>query len=148
MSLGAELQPHPVAALEKEGRNLRYAWNWVRSTDPNGYLEMLGSRTATSAETRWYFANHPSSAIVTKMQSKLSGRPIRRGALETFAGEQELILSGRQDGLLSALRMALSNASLLIGLRRNWTAPAERAERSSSSEAWALRKMIGTGFPF
>jgi len=101
------LQPHPVAALEKEGRNLRYAWNWVRNTDPNGYLEMLGSRTATSAETRWYFANHPSSAIVTKMQSKLSGRPIRRGALETFAGEQELILSGRQDGLLSALRMAL-----------------------------------------
>ena len=45
---------------------------------------------------------------------------------------------------LSASRMALSNASLLIGLRRNRTAPAPRAERSSCSEAWALRKIIGT----
>ena len=42
---------------------LRYARDWVRRTDPNGYLEMPGSRTATSAETRWYFANHASSAV-------------------------------------------------------------------------------------
>jgi hypothetical protein len=38
---------------------LQYAWDWVRTTDPNGYLEMPGSRTATSRETRWYFANDP-----------------------------------------------------------------------------------------
>jgi len=44
---------------------LQYAWNWVRKTDPNGYLEMPGSRTATSPDTRWYFANHPSPAVPT-----------------------------------------------------------------------------------
>ena len=44
---------------------LRYAWDWVRRTDPNGYLEMPGSRTATSADTRWYFANHASLAVPT-----------------------------------------------------------------------------------
>jgi hypothetical protein len=42
---------------------LRYAWDWVRKTDPNGYLEMPGSRTATSPDTRWYFANHASPAV-------------------------------------------------------------------------------------
>jgi hypothetical protein len=42
---------------------LQYAWDWVRKTDPNGYLEMPGSRTATSPETRWYFANNPSPAV-------------------------------------------------------------------------------------
>jgi hypothetical protein len=44
---------------------LQYAWDWVRKTDPNGYLEMPGSRTATSPETRWYFANNPSPAVPT-----------------------------------------------------------------------------------
>ena len=42
---------------------LQYAWDWVRKTDPNGYLQMPGSRTATSSETRWYFANDPSPAV-------------------------------------------------------------------------------------
>jgi hypothetical protein len=44
---------------------LRYAWDWVRKTDPNGYLEMPGSRTAVSPDTRWYFANDPSPAVPT-----------------------------------------------------------------------------------
>src|SRR5580704_9467692 len=44
---------------------LLYAWDWVRNTDPNGYLEMPGSRTATSPDTRWYFANNPSTAVPT-----------------------------------------------------------------------------------
>ena len=44
---------------------LQYAWYWVRKTDPNGYLEMPGSRTATSPETRWYIANNPSPAVPT-----------------------------------------------------------------------------------
>ena len=44
---------------------LRYAWNWVRTTDPNGFLEMPGSRTVTSPlnHRRWYFANNPSAAV-------------------------------------------------------------------------------------
>jgi len=44
---------------------LRYAWDWVRQTDPNGFLEMPGSRTAQSPDTRWYFANHPSATVPT-----------------------------------------------------------------------------------
>ncbi|HEX3857878.1 MAG TPA: hypothetical protein VHY30_11355, partial [Verrucomicrobiae bacterium] len=39
---------------------LHYAWNWVRNTDTNGWLEMPGSRTAVSPDTKWYFANNPS----------------------------------------------------------------------------------------
>jgi hypothetical protein len=44
---------------------LRYAWNWVRKTDPNGYLEMPGSRTMSSPLDHhpWYYANLPSSAV-------------------------------------------------------------------------------------
>jgi hypothetical protein len=59
---------------------LLYAWNWVRTTDPNGYLEMPGSRgitnghlatlgdgTASSSSgarpRRWYHANNPSAAV-------------------------------------------------------------------------------------
>jgi hypothetical protein len=44
---------------------LRYAWNWVRKTDPNGYLQMPGSRTETSPldRRRWYYANAPSAAV-------------------------------------------------------------------------------------
>jgi hypothetical protein len=44
---------------------LQYAWDWVRKTDPNGWLEMPGSRTAASPDTRWYFANNPSPAVPT-----------------------------------------------------------------------------------
>jgi hypothetical protein len=32
---------------------LQYAWDWVRKTDPNGFLEMPGSRTASSRDIRW-----------------------------------------------------------------------------------------------
>ena len=44
---------------------LRYAWNWVRQTDPNGYLEMPGSRTMTSPldHRHWYYANTASPAV-------------------------------------------------------------------------------------
>ncbi len=43
---------------------LRYAWDWVRKTDPNGHLEMPGSRTLRSPgdSKRWYYANNPSAA--------------------------------------------------------------------------------------
>ena len=44
---------------------LRYAWDWVKKTDPDGYLEMPGSRTETSPLNyrRWYSANRPSAAV-------------------------------------------------------------------------------------
>jgi hypothetical protein len=46
-------------------RWLRYAWKWVRQTDPNGYLEMPGSRTMRSPldHRPWYYANLPSAAV-------------------------------------------------------------------------------------
>ena len=44
---------------------LRYAWDWVRKTDPNGHMQMPGSRTVRSPldNRRWYFANTPSPAV-------------------------------------------------------------------------------------
>jgi len=47
------------------GEWLHYAWDWVRRTDPNGFLEMPGSRTMSSPldHKRWYYANNPSAAV-------------------------------------------------------------------------------------
>ncbi len=44
---------------------LQYAWDWLRRTDPNGHLEMPGSRTMRSPldNQRWYSANAPSTAV-------------------------------------------------------------------------------------
>ncbi|SPE55679.1 conserved exported hypothetical protein [Verrucomicrobia bacterium] len=44
---------------------LRYAWDWLRLNDPNGHLEMPGSRTLRSPldKLRWYYANNPSQAV-------------------------------------------------------------------------------------
>ncbi len=44
---------------------LRYSWQWVKKTDPDGYLEMPGGRTETSPlnRRRWYSANRPSAAV-------------------------------------------------------------------------------------
>jgi hypothetical protein len=44
---------------------LKYAWDWVRQTDPDGHLQMPGSRTMASPldGKRWYFANAPSPAV-------------------------------------------------------------------------------------
>jgi len=51
---------------------LRYAWHWVRTIDPNGYLEMPGSRQITkgrgaaqyySGRRPWYRANNPGAAV-------------------------------------------------------------------------------------
>ena len=45
-------------------RWLRYGYDWVRKTDPNGHFEMPGSRTMRSPldGKRWYYANKPSPA--------------------------------------------------------------------------------------
>ena len=44
---------------------LRYAWDWVQRTDPNGRLQMPGSRTVRSPldQMRWYYANNPSPSV-------------------------------------------------------------------------------------
>jgi hypothetical protein len=55
---------------------LQYAWNWVRTTDTNGYLEMPGSRTATSPETRWYFANNASVAVTNGLGEEAAIRAV------------------------------------------------------------------------
>ncbi|MBN1341098.1 MAG: hypothetical protein JXQ73_00355 [Phycisphaerae bacterium] len=51
-------------------RWLAYAWQWVRRHDPNGFLQMPGSRCLASPAiggdgkpTSWYFANRPSNAV-------------------------------------------------------------------------------------
>jgi hypothetical protein len=55
------------ALLPETERNdwLRYAWKWVAETDPNGHLEMPGSRImtpGTAGGARWYWANTRSEA--------------------------------------------------------------------------------------
>ena len=55
------------AHQSEEDRNswLRYAWDWVRKHDPNGYLQMPAMRVLIDpvGERRWYFANTPSEAF-------------------------------------------------------------------------------------
>ena len=43
---------------------LRYAWRWMREHDPDGWLQMPGSRTlhAPVGDQRWYWANTRSAA--------------------------------------------------------------------------------------
>jgi hypothetical protein len=50
---------------EYRGQWLQYAWDWVRRTDRNGFLQMPGSRTLRSPldDKHWYYANRPSSAV-------------------------------------------------------------------------------------
>ena len=57
---------------------LRYAWNWVRKTDPDGFLEMPGSRTETSPlnHRRWYSANRPSAAVPDGLNDEKTIRAI------------------------------------------------------------------------
>ena len=50
------------ALLPEAERNdwLRYAWKWVKETDPDGHLQMPGSRVMTPGKPdapRWYWAN-------------------------------------------------------------------------------------------
>ena len=55
------------ALMPEKERNdwLRYAWKWVNDTDPNGHLQMPGSRVMTPGTPdgpRWYWANTRSDA--------------------------------------------------------------------------------------
>lgn len=55
------------AHQSEEYRNqwLCYAWNWIRKHDPNGYLQMPGSRVlaAPVGQVHWYWANTESTAV-------------------------------------------------------------------------------------
>ncbi len=44
---------------------LKYAWDWIRKTDPNGYLQMPGARTLANPVNgkNWYWANIPSPKV-------------------------------------------------------------------------------------
>lgn len=46
---------------------LRVAWDWIRETDPNGYLQMPGSRTLADPVDgkNWYWANTRSGSVPT-----------------------------------------------------------------------------------
>ena len=51
---------------EKERNEwLRYAWQWVREHDPEGYVQMPGARCLAGAPDgkRWYNVNQPSAAL-------------------------------------------------------------------------------------
>ena len=50
-------------APEVSRQVVAYAWDWLQETDPNAHLQMPGSGTATSSDTRWYFANNKSDAV-------------------------------------------------------------------------------------
>jgi hypothetical protein len=60
---------------------LRYAWNWVKKNDSDGYLEMPGSRTETSFlnHRRWYSANRPSEAVPDGLDDEDAIRAIWKG---------------------------------------------------------------------
>ncbi|MHC4742126.1 MAG: hypothetical protein ACYS8Z_09455 [Planctomycetota bacterium] len=51
----------------KQYRNywLQYAWQWIRRTDSNGFLQMPGSRTLADPVNgiNWYWANTPSQKV-------------------------------------------------------------------------------------
>ena len=57
---------------------LRYAWDWVRKTDPAGHLQMPGSRTMRSPldGKRWYFANAPSPSVPDGLNDEVAIRAI------------------------------------------------------------------------
>ncbi len=57
---------------------LRYSWQWVREHDPNGYVEMPGSRTlAAPVEGKdWYWASDPSPACPTGFADEATIRDI------------------------------------------------------------------------
>jgi hypothetical protein len=70
------------SALPEAQRNdwLRYAWTWLRDNDPNGHLEMPGSRLLSPARggggPRWYWANTRSDACPTGSNTELTIKEI------------------------------------------------------------------------
>jgi hypothetical protein len=65
-------------SAEYRGKWLRYAWDWVRATDPAGHLQMPGSRTLRSPldGKRWYYANGRSPAVPDGLGDEVAIRAI------------------------------------------------------------------------
>lgn len=63
---------------EYRAKWLRYAWDWLKQTDPNGHLQMPGGRTETSPldHRRWYYANAPSPAVPDGLDDEAAIREI------------------------------------------------------------------------
>ncbi len=70
---------------------LQYAWDWVRKTDPNGYLQMPGSRTLRSPldNRHWYYANLPSPAVPEGMGDELAIRAVWSADEARSAGRKQ-----------------------------------------------------------
>lgn len=69
------------ALLPENERNdwLRYAWKWVKENDPDGHLEMPGSRVLTPGTPdgpRWYWANTRSDACPNGFNTESTIREI------------------------------------------------------------------------
>ena len=66
---------------------LAYAWDWVRRTDTNGFLQMPGSRTLSSPldKKRWYYANNPSPAVPEGFGDEAAIRAVWEGAAKPAA---------------------------------------------------------------
>ena len=64
---------------------LRYARDWVGRTDPNGHLQMPGSRTLASPldRKRWYYANLASPAVPEGLGDEAAIRAIWTADLAT-----------------------------------------------------------------
>jgi len=60
---------------------LRYAWQWIREHDREGYLEMPGIRclTGTSNGKRWYYVNQPNAATPDGFRQEETIRAIWAG---------------------------------------------------------------------
>lgn len=57
---------------------LKYAWNWIRKTDPNGCLQMPGSRTLANPVNGkiWYWANTPSKKVPNGFNQEITIKQI------------------------------------------------------------------------
>jgi hypothetical protein len=72
---------------EYRARWLQYAWDWAQTTDANGWLEMPGSRTARSPDTRWYYANNPSPAVPDGLGDEAAIRAVWAADAAKAAGQ-------------------------------------------------------------
>lgn len=90
------------ALLPETDRNawLRYAWQWLKDTDPDGHLEMPGSRVLRPGSPdgpRWYWANVRSDACPNGFNTEATikalwgtdaGHALAAGSYVPFSGEK------------------------------------------------------------
>ncbi|HZE85456.1 MAG TPA: hypothetical protein VE035_14170, partial [Puia sp.] len=108
---------------------LRYAQDWVQKTDPNGHLEMPGSRTERSPldKRRWYYANNPSSAVpdglgdeeairaIWEEDAKGPGQHVKEGRTAGTAAHLRIKIEGRNDDAVEQEQMNNPADQLMAG---------------------------------